>query len=96
MSSWLMSPAERQLEEQRILQELVAVVEQRDALVALLEEDRQRSHKLYIVSTGSFSIIYNIVCFSHSSKLSNSAFSSPFIKPVLKTINSSLYPFSST
>ena len=29
-------------EEERILQELVEVVEQRDALVALLDEDRQR------------------------------------------------------
>ena len=29
-------------EEQRILEELLEVVEQRDALVALLEEDRQK------------------------------------------------------
>ena len=31
-------------DEERILQELVEVVEQRDALVSLLEEDRQRYH----------------------------------------------------
>ena len=33
---------ERKEEEQRILEELLEVVEQRDALVALLEEDRQK------------------------------------------------------
>ena len=33
---------DRKEEEQRILEELLEVVEQRDALVALLEEDRQK------------------------------------------------------
>ena len=37
-----MSMSGRREDERRILQELVEVVEQRDALVGLLEEDRQR------------------------------------------------------
>ena len=36
-----MTPAQKE-EEQRILEELLEVVEQRDSLVALLEEDRLR------------------------------------------------------
>lgn len=41
-------------EEQRILEELMEVVEQRDALVALLEEDRIRSVGSFNQSTSLY------------------------------------------
>lgn len=41
---------EQKEEEQRILEELLEVVEQRDALVALLEEDRLKSVHLFYVA----------------------------------------------